>query len=99
MVSKKKKETKNGRVMSQETKALHEQRRRAYSKKKLTKEERKNWNKKISRHCRKDYRKWVTAWTEKIEKEFRAGNAKAIYAGVKALCGTKKIIHNKTTHT
>ena len=33
---------------------------------------------------------WVTQWTEKIEKEFRAGNSKAIYDGVKTLCDTKK---------
>ena len=90
VVPKKKKESKNGRVMSKETKDLHEQRRKAFSKKKPTKQERKKWNKKIQRSCRNDYRKWVTNWTEKIEKEFRAGNAKAIYAGVKALCGTKK---------
>ena len=42
------------------------------------------------KHDGKDYRKWVTRWTEKIEKEFRAGNAKTIYEGVKALRGTKK---------
>ena len=51
---------------------------------------RKKWNKRISRSCRNDYRAWVTRWTEQIEKDFRAGNAKAIYEGVKALCGTKK---------
>ena len=31
-----------------------------------------------------------TSWTEEIEKQFREGNAKAIYNGVRALCGTKK---------
>ena len=60
VVPKKKKQTRNGRVMSQETKDLHEQRRKTFSKKKPTKQERKHWNKKISRNCRKDYRKWVS---------------------------------------
>ena len=74
---------------------LHEQRRREFSKGKPTKQARKRWNKKIFRNCRKDYRKWVTNWTERIEKEFRAGNAKAIYAGVKALCDMKKSFATK----
>ena len=90
VVPKKKKKFKNGREMSAETVKLHEERIKAFSKKKPDAKERKRWNKKISRHCRKDYRKWVTRWTEKIEKEFRAGNAKTIYEGVKALRGTKK---------
>ena len=60
VVPKKKKETRNGRVMSQETKDLHEQRRREFSKGKPTKQARKRWNKKIFRNCRKDYRKCVT---------------------------------------
>ena len=81
--------------MSQETMELHEKRRKAYSKKKPTPIERKKWNRKISRSCRNDYRKWVTKWTEEIEKEFRKGNAKAIYAGVRQLCGTKKSFATK----
>ena len=81
--------------MSQETKDLHEQRKKEYSKGKPTKERRKRWNKKISRSCRSDYRKWVTRWTERIEKDFRAGNAKAIYAGVKTFCDTKKSFTTK----
>ena len=94
-VSKKKRQKKHGREMSKETIEMHEKRRKAYEKKKPTKEERKRWNKKISRSCRSDYRKWVTKWTETIEKEFRRGNSKAIYAGVKTLCGTKKSFAKK----
>ena len=49
VVPKKKKQKRNGRVMSQETKDLHEKRKKEFSKKKPTKEQRKRWNKKISR--------------------------------------------------
>ena len=89
VVPNKKKKKKNGRVMSEKTKELHEKRKRAFQKKKPTKQEKKKWNKRIARSCRDDYRKWVTTWTEEIERSFRAGNAKAIYQGVKSLCGTK----------
>ena len=95
VVPSKKKQKKHGREMSKETVELHEKRRKAYSKKKPTKAERKKWNRKISRSCRNDYRKWVSKWTEEIEKEFRRGNAKAIYAGVRQLCGTKKSFATK----
>jgi len=95
MVPKQEKKKKNGRVMSDKTKELHEKRRREFSKKEPTPQERKRWNRRIARQCRKDYRTWVTQWTETIEKEFRAGNAKAIYAGVKSLCGTKQSFATK----
>ena len=90
VVPTKKHKKKKGRVMSEETKVLHEKRRQAYSKKKPSANERKKWNRKIVRSCRDDYRKWVAEWTDKIEKEFRKGNTKAIYEGVRNLCGTKK---------
>ena len=60
--------------MSEDTKKLHEQRKQAHARKKPNKEERKKSNRKISRSCRSDYRKWVIRWTEEIEKEERRGN-------------------------
>ena len=69
VVSKKSKRKKNGRTMSEETTELHEKRKQVCAKKKPTKEELKRWNRKISRNCRDDYRKWTVRWTEEIEKE------------------------------
>ena len=50
---------KNGRVVTEETKVLFEQRAKEYQKKKSTTERRKTWNKKIQTACRNDYRAWV----------------------------------------
>ena len=78
---------KNGRVVSEETKALYEQRARQYQKNKPTKEERKRWNNKIRAAGKKDYRTWVTKYTERIEQADNKGDSKTIYAEVKRLSG------------
>ena len=90
MVPKKQKQKKNGRTMSEETKELHNKRRKIFQKEKPSADTRKRWNRKIARSCRDDYRKWVTRWTEEIEKEEKKGNARAVWEGVKRLCGMKK---------
>ena len=54
VVPKKKKRQRKGRAVSTQTKDLFEKRTREYSKKAPTKEERRNWNKRITRACRKD---------------------------------------------
>ena len=63
-----------------------------------TAQERKQWNKKISRACRNDYRVWVSRWNEMIEKADRRGDLKEIHKGVRALSG-KKSSFNDTQPT
>ena len=75
---------KNGRVVSQDTKALFESRAKEYQKEKPTAAKRKAWNKKIQIACRNDYRLWVSKWVQKIEQADNRGDMKAIYSGVKA---------------
>ena len=58
---------KNGRVVSEATKALFERRAKEYQKRQPTTEQRKAWNKKIQIACRNDYRSWVAKWVETIE--------------------------------
>ena len=78
---------KNGRIVSDETKALYEKRARQYQKEKPTKEARKKWRNKIRAAGKKDYRTWVTRCTERIEQADNRGDSKAIYAEVKRLSG------------
>ena len=78
---------KNGRIVSDETKALYEERTRQYQANKPTKEARKRWNRKIRASCRQDYRTWVTKCTERIEKADNMGDTKMIYDEVKRLSG------------
>ena len=79
----------NGRTVSEETNEIFEQRKAAYQRQKPTTEERKKWNRRIARSCRKDYRQWVSRWTERIEKADKIGDVKEIYRGVKAVSGSK----------
>ena len=79
---------KNGRVVSQGTKALFEDRAKEYRKEKPTAEKRKAWNKRIQNASRNDYRLWVTKWIQKIEQADNRSDTKAIYAGVKSLSGS-----------
>ena len=88
---------KNGRVVSQETKALFERRAKEYQKHKPTAERRKAWNKKIQIACRNDYRSWVTTWVQKIEKADNRGDTKEIYRGVKSLSGGSAFSATKPT--
>ena len=78
---------KNGRVVSEATKALYESRTRQYQSSRPTQETRKKWNRKIRSACIKDYRTWVTGCTERIERADNRGDTKAIYAEVKRLSG------------
>ena len=59
----------NGRVVSDETKKLFEQRVEEYKKRKRkpTGEQCKKWNRRISNACRNDYRGWISVWVDKIE--------------------------------
>ena len=88
---------KNGRVVSQETKALFESRAKDYQKAKPTAEKRKAWNRKIQNACRNDYRLWVTKWVQKIEQADNRGDMKAIYTGVKSLSGSAAFSTTKPT--
>ena len=89
VVPKKKNMFKNGRTVSEETKALYKQRKREFSKNKPNEATRKKWNRKIRNTGRNDYRDWVSRWTEQIEKTDAKGDLKAVYRGVKALSGSK----------
>ena len=95
VVPKKQKRQRKGRVVSAETKELFKKRTQEYSKKAPTKGERRNWNKKITRACRKDWRTWVTGWTQEIERANNVGDTKAIYRGVKAISGGKQTFATK----
>ena len=68
VVPDKKKLTRNGRTISEESKALFEKRKREFSKSKPTANERKKWNKRIKNACRQDYRDWMARWVDTIEK-------------------------------
>ena len=87
-VPEKKKMMRNGREVSAKTKELYKKRERAFAKKKPSTNERKEWNKKINRACRDDYRAWVSRWTSAIEEANRRGDTKEVYRGVKAVSGT-----------
>ena len=76
---------KNGRIVSEETKALYEERTRQYQASRPTKEIRKRWNRKIRAACIKNYRTWVTGCTERIERADNKGDTRTIYAEVKRL--------------
>ena len=65
-MSEKKKIKKNGRIVSEKTKELYDKRAQTFAKEKPTAKTRKEWNKKINRACRDDYREWISRWTEKI---------------------------------
>ena len=78
---------KNGRIVSEETKALYEERTRQYQKDKPTQSARKRWNRKLRASCKKDYRTWVTGCTQRIEQADNRGDTKAIYTEVKRLSG------------
>ena len=62
---------KNGRIVSDETKALYEARTRQYQASKPTQEARKRWNRKIRSSCRKDYRTWVTKCVHRADRKGR----------------------------
>ena len=95
-VPKKKNLFKNGRAVSEETKELYKKRRKQFSTKgKHDAATRKRWNRKIKNACRNDYRRWVSRWTEHIEKADAKGDLKAVYHGVRALSGMK----NRFSHT
>ena len=83
---------KNGRVVSQGTNALFEDRAKEYRKEKPTAEKRKAWNKRIQNACL-----WVTKWIQKIEQADNRGDTKAIYAGVKSLSGSAAFSTTKPT--
>ena len=78
---------KNGRIVSDATKALYEKRTKQYQANKPNQAERKRWNRKIRASCKKDYRTWVTKCTEQIEKADNSGDTKTIYSVVKRLSG------------
>ena len=64
-----KKKVKKHRIqVSNETQDLFEQRKAAFTKNTPTKQERKEWNKKIKNRCRDDYREWVARWVQEIER-------------------------------
>ena len=90
---------KNGRAVSEETKELYKQRRKEFSKSKTQNAAtRKSWNKKIKNACRNDYRRWVSRWTDHIEKADAKGDLKAVHRGVRALSGAKNCLsHTQTT--
>ena len=76
--------------MSEETIELYEKRNQAYAKKNPNKKG-KDGTRKFPIAAKRLYRKWVTRWTEEIERETRKGNTKTIiWKGVKSLCDTKK---------
>ena len=89
-VPKKKNQFKNGRSISEDTKQLYKDRIKEYSKGKPTREKRKEWNKKIKNAGKNDYRRWVSRWTEEIERANGKGDLKAVYRGVKAVSGAKR---------
>ena len=97
IVSERKWLKKNGRVVSQETKALFERRAKEFQKQKPTATQRKAWNKRIQCACRNDYRLWVTKWVQKIEQADNRGDTRAIYSGVKSLCGSAAFSTTKPT--
>ena len=89
-VPKKKNQFKNGRSISEDTKQLYKDRIKEYSKGKPTRERRNEWNKKIKNAGKNDYRRWVSRWTEEIERANGKGDLKAVYRGVKAVSGAKR---------
>ena len=89
IVPKKKNQFKNGRSISEDTKQLYKDRIKEYSKGKPTKEKRNEWNKKIKNADKNDYRRWVSRWTEEIERANGKGDLKAVYRGVRAVSGAK----------
>ena len=90
VVPKKKNLFKNGRSVSEETKQLYKDRVKEFSKGKPTSQRRKEWNRKIKNAGKNDYRRWVSRWTEEIERTNAKGDLKAIYRGVKAVIGAKR---------
>ena len=78
---------KNGRIVSEKTKALYEARTRQFQANKPTQATRKKWNRKIRSACKQDYRTWITGCTERIENADNRGDTKAIYDEVKRLSG------------
>ena len=90
IVPKKKNQFKNGRSISEDTKQLYKDRIKEYSKGKATKEKRNEWNKKIKNAGKNDYRRWVSRWTEEIERANGKGDLKAVYRGVRAVSGAKR---------
>ena len=81
IVPKKKNKFKNGRSISEETKQLYKDRIKEYSKGKPARERRKAWNRKIKNTDKNDYRRWVSRWTEEIERANGKGDLKAVYRG------------------
>ena len=105
-VPKRKKVKFDGRKASAKTKALFEQRIRDYSTgRKITKSDRKAWNKVISAACKQDYHDWLQRWITKIEQADINGDAKAVSQGVNTISGasrtgfSKKPVHITRTPT
>ena len=67
-IPKKKRIKFDGREASAKTKALFDDRIRDYaSDRKITKSDRKAWNRVISNSCKQDYHDWLQRWIHKIE--------------------------------
>ena len=87
---KKKKTMRNATSVSEKTNELYEKREKEFVKENPDVKKRKEWNKKINKSCRDDYRAWVSRCTDVIEQANKRGDTKEIYRGVKTISGTKK---------
>ena len=83
--------------ISEETKQLYKDRIKEYSKGKPTRERRKAWNRKIKNAGKDDYRRWVSHWTEEIERANGKGDLKAVYRGVKIVNSAKRCFSSAQT--
>ena len=95
VVPEKERMKKHGRTVSKETKALFEERKRAFAKRKPTKAQRKQWNDKITRSCRNDYRAWVSRCVEEIEKADAKGDTRTVFKATKTVSGLNNSFASK----
>ena len=92
----KKRQNYNGRVVSERTKKLYDERIRDFSSgRKITKADRQAWNKVLSASSKKDYDEWIERWIKTIETADEMGDTKEVSRGAQALAG-KSRIHQQT---
>ena len=83
----------------QKKQTIRVKKKKECSKDKHDEETRKKWNRSIKNADRNDYRRWISRWTERIERTDVKGDLKAVYRGVRALNGTKNCFSNTQSTT